>query len=66
MAVNRAILEYADGFSELEEPCLWYKPRSDFINLTKLTILVLNKKKEEKKKRNQKGNQLLEVGSGKL
>ena len=66
MAVNRAILEYADGFSKLEEPCLWYKPRSDFINLKKLIRLVLTKKKEKKKKRNQQGNQLLEVGSGKI
>ena len=54
MAVNRAILEYAFGSSELEEPCLWYKPRSDFINLTKLIRLVLTKKKEEKKEEESK------------
>ena len=54
MAVNRAILEYANGFSKLEEPCLWYKPRSDFINLTKLIRLVLTKKKEEKKEEESK------------
>ena len=51
MAVNRAILEYANGFSKLEEPCLWYKPRSDFINLTKLIRLVLTKKKGREKGR---------------
>ena len=50
MAVIRATLEYAEsGFSKLEDPCLWYKPRSDFINLTKLIRLVLTKKKEEQK-----------------
>ena len=56
MAVIRANLEYAEsGFSNLEDPCLWYKPRSDFINLTKLTMLVLNKKKEEKKEKESQG-----------
>ena len=52
MAVIRATLGYAKaGFSDLEDPCLWYKPGSDFINLTKLTLLVLNKKKEGKKEK---------------
>ena len=54
MAVNRAILEYAFGSSELEEPCLWYKPRSDFINLTKLIRLVLTKKKGREKEEESK------------
>ena len=52
MAVIRATLDYAEAmFSELEDMCLWYKPGSDFINLTKLTLLVLNKKKEEEKEK---------------
>ena len=52
MAVIRATLEYAElGFSNLEDLYFWYKPGSDFINLTKLTMLVLNKKKEEKKEK---------------
>ena len=51
MAVIRATLDYAEAkFSLLEDECLWYKPGSDFINLTKLTLLVLQKKKEENAK----------------
>ena len=52
MAVIRATLDYAKaGFSHIEYLCLWYKPGSDFINLTKLTLLVLQKKKEENAKK---------------
>ena len=52
MAVIRATLDYAEAnFSMLEDECLWYKPGSDFINLTKLTLLVLQKKKEENAKK---------------
>ena len=51
MAVIRATLDYTEAmFSKLEDMCLWYKPGSDFINLTKLTLLVLQKKKEENAK----------------
>ena len=56
MAVIRATLDYTKaGFSKLEDLCLWYKPGSDLINLTKLTLLVLYKKKEgNEKKESQK------------
>ena len=51
MAVTRATLVYHKFFSMLEDECIWYKPGSDFINLTKLTLLVLQKKKEENAKK---------------
>ena len=57
MAVNRATLDYSELYSKLEEPCIWYKPRSDFINLTKLVRLVLTKKNEEKEKEESKREQ---------
>ena len=31
MAVKRAIIEYMDEASQLEDACIIYKPRSDFI-----------------------------------
>ena len=65
MAVKRAIIEYMDEDSSLEDACIIYKPRSDFINLTKLIRFVLTKKRKRTKKRDQRGPQLLEVGSGK-
>ena len=49
MAVKRAINEYMEDFSGLEDECIIYQPRSDFINLTKLSRLVLIKNQEENK-----------------
>ena len=54
MAVKRAIIEYMDEASQLEDACIIYKPRSDFINLTKLIRLVLIKKQEENKEEESK------------
>ena len=49
MAVKRVIIYLMDDLSNLEDACIIYKPRSDFINLTKLIKLVLIKKQEENK-----------------
>ena len=49
MAVKMAINEYMDNLSNLEDECIIYQPRSDFIILTKLARLVLIKKQEENK-----------------
>ena len=49
MAVNRAINDYLDNAPDMEDAVIHYKPRSDFINLTKLAKLVLIKKQEEHK-----------------
>ena len=54
MAVKRAIIEYMDEDSSLEDAYIIYKPRSDFINLTKLIGLVIIKKQEENKEEESK------------
>ena len=54
MAVKRAIIEYLDEPFTFEDACIIYKPRSDFINLTKLIGLVLIKKQEENKEEESK------------
>ena len=49
MAVKRAINDYLENAPDMEDAVILYKPRSNFINLTKLARLVLIKKQEENK-----------------
>ena len=39
MAVKRAIIEYIERASKLEDACIIYKPRSDFIIGSTLGVL---------------------------
>ena len=55
MAVNRANRLYMNQSMPPEDTSIHYKPRSDFINLSKLNALVLARKLEAEERKESQG-----------
>ena len=65
MTVNRAISLYVNQDMPDKDISVHYEPRSDFINLSKLNVLVLARKLEtEERKESQRTLTL--IGSGRI